>query len=88
VLICRCVFDCCMWFTLPLCRHLSEQALHMTDDYISALPVCVRSAHELRAVITETLQILGTGSSELQQLAAKAVQDLRALAAAPAGTLV
>jgi hypothetical protein len=60
----------------------------MTDDYINALPVCSCSAHELRAVITEALQILGTGSPELQQLAAKAVQDLRAPAALSAGAVV
>lgn len=70
----------------------------MTDAYMNALPVCVRSAPELRSVITEALQILGSGSQELKQLAAKAVQELApaaamqslgpAAAAAPAGAAV
>jgi hypothetical protein len=70
----------------------------MTDHYANAPPVCQRTPEELRAVITEALQILGPqgwlsglgGSEQLQQLAAEAMQQLPAAvgAAAPAGAVV
>lgn len=58
----------------------------MTEQFINAPPVCVRSADELQANITEALKIAGAGSPELQKLAKEAIQRLGA--AAPAGAAV
>lgn len=73
---------CCSWLS---CSSLPDGALTMTEDYINAPPVCVRTGQELRAVITEALQVLGTGSQELQLLAAEAMQELVAAALAGVG---
>ena len=72
-----------MCMALPPCRHLPPDALNMTDNYIHRGPVCPRTPAELCVIISEALQILGTGSPELQQLVAEAMQQLGA--AEPAG---